>query len=323
MLRNARGWIGATTAAAVVVAGAAAGAGASAQTSSSGSERSGLGSTAPAGSSSANDPHAAAAQREADRILTTFQPPPGAAADNRQPDPVPPGLDRPPVQSAAQTQATAVAWYSTSQTPDQVLSWVQAHRPAGSSWSGSGSGSVGPAFVSFAYPTPQSSLIVTPASGSDGRTVIRLDASVIWTPSRGADTRLGYHTPSVTVVTTNTLNPHSGLPADETTPVTATAPLVVHQVVDLLNALQPEIPSTRHCANDDGTRVQITLPDLATAVAVAGGCGDVTVTPVDGPAQHYTAGDLIPRVYALFGITWSRTGGLPPGTERTGAFGLR
>lgn len=215
--------------------------------------------------------------------------------------------------------ATAVAWYTTSQTPDEVLAWVQAHRPTGSSPSGSGSGSVGPSFVTFAYPTPNSSLIVTPASGPAGRTVIRLDASVIWTPSRNADTRLGYTASSVTVVTVNSLNPHNALPARET------APLVVHQVVDLLNALQPQIPASRNCAMDDGTRVRITLPGLATVTANPGGCGEVTVAPANGAAvQTYAGGpDLVTRVYALFGVTWSRTGDLPPGTERTGASGLQ
>ena len=318
--RNTRGWIGLALAAAVGVAGAVIGA----QASSSGSAPSTAGSAVAAGSSSANDPHEAAAQREADRILTTFQPPPGAAKAAHRPDPVPSGLQGPPVQSGAQTQAVSVAWYSTSQTPDQVLAWVQAHRPTGSTASGGGSGSTGPSFLTFAYGTSDSSLIVTPQSGSDGRTVIRLDASVVWTPSRAAGSKLGYDAPSVSVVTTDTLNPHSALPATETRTVTATAPLIVHQVVDLLNALQPQIPGTRHCAMDDGTRVLITLPGVAAVSADPGGCDDVTITPQAGAPQSYSGGSaLVTKVYALFGIIWSRTGDLPPGTERTGASGTR
>ena len=320
-LRNTRGWIGLALAAAVGIAGAAVGA----QTSSSASAPAAAGSAIAAGSSSANDPHGTAAQREADRILTTFQPPPGAIKSAHQPDPVPSGLQGPPLRSAAQTQAVAVAWYSTSQTPDQVLEWVQAHRPTGSSASGGGSGSSSaPNFLTFSFATLDSQLIVTPESGSDGRTVIRLDASVIWTPSRAAGSRLGYDAPSVSVVTTNTLNPQFSLPATETRTVTATAPLVVHQVVDLLNALQPPIPGTRHCADDDGTRVLITLPGLATVSANPGGCGDVKVTPQGGAPQYYAGGSaLITKVYALFGIIWSRTNDLPPGTERTAASGTR
>jgi hypothetical protein len=317
-VRNTRGWIGLALAAAVGVAGAAVGA----QASSSGSAPSAAGSAVAAGSSSANDPHDAAAQREADRILTTFQPPPGAAKAAHQPDPVPSGLQGPPIQSGAQTQAVSVAWYSTSQTPDQVLEWVQAHRPTGSSASGGGSGSTGPSFLTFSYATLDSSLIVTPQSGSDGRTIIRLDASVVWAPSRASGSKLGYGAPSVSVVTTNTLNPHNTLPATETRTVTATAPLVVHQIVDLLNALQPQIPGTRHCAMDDGTRVRITLPGLATVSADPGGCDDVTITPRGGTPQYYSGGTtLVTKVYSLFGITWSRTGGLPQGIERTEASG--
>jgi hypothetical protein len=317
-VRNSRGWIGLTAAALVVIAGAAVGA----QASPSGSGPAKAGSAAATGSSSADDPHEAAAQREADRILTTFQPPPGATKAARRPDPVPSGLQGPPQQSAALTQAISIAWYSTSQTPDQVLAWVQAHRPAGSSWSGSGSGSQGPSFEIFSYATPGSSLIVTPQSGSDGRTVIRLDASVIWTPSRPAGSRLGHDAPSVSVITVNTLNPHNSLPASETRTLTATAPVVVHNVVDLLNNLQPQIPDIRNCAMDDGTRVRITLPGLATVIADPGGCGAVTVTPQGGPRQVYAGGgDLVTKVYALYGVIWSRTGDLPQGIERTGASG--
>jgi hypothetical protein len=124
------------------------------------------------------------------------------------------------------------------------------------------------------------------------------------------------------VVTTDTMNPQTPLSAAETRTVTATDPLIVHQVVDLLNALQPRIPGTRHCAMDDGTRVRITLPGVAAVSAAPGGCGDVTITPQGGSPQDYSGGsELITKVYALFGIIWSRTGDLPPGTERTGASG--
>lgn len=58
---------------------------------------------------------------------------------------------------------------------------------------------------------------------------------------------------------------------------------------------------------DDGTRVRITLPGLATVLADPGGCDGVTVTPHTGSAQHYAGGnELITEVYALFGVTWSR-----------------
>lgn len=307
-------------AAVVVVAGAAAGV----QASSSSSKPSGSGSAAPARSSSANDPHEAVAQREADRIITTFQPPPGATESAHQPDPLPPSLRRPAMRSAAQTQATATAWYLTSESPELVLAWLQSHPPTGASSEGSGSGSAGPSFVSYQYPTPHSSLVVAPETGSDGRTVIRLDASVVWAPSRDPDTLLSYSAPAVTVVTISRMSSQFPVPPNEATPVTSTDPAVVHKVVDLLNALQPPIPGTRDCPAELGVRVQITLPGLAVVNAEAGGCGSVEITPQGGSAQYYDgAGDLIPKVYALFGITWSRSTGLPPGIERTGASGTR
>lgn len=307
-------------AAVAVAAGAAAGA----QASSSGSVPPGGESVAaPAALSSASDPHEAAARREVARILTTFQPPPGAAKASTRPNPVPSGLQGPPLRTAAATQATAVAWYYSSEPPDRVLAWVQTHPPTGSSWSGSGSGSVVPNFVTFSYPTPQSSLIVTPQSGPDGRTIIRLDASVVWNPLRDQTTLLGYGATSVSVITTNKLNPQQRLPAAEAVLKTSTDPAVIRQVVDLINALRPPIPGTRDCAMDDGTRVLITLPGVATVNADPVGCGEVTVTPRNGAPETFDGGDLVPRVYALFGVTWSRSSDLPPRVERTEASGPR
>ena len=256
-------------------------------------------------------------------MLAAFQAPPGAVRAAHQPDPLPSGLTRPPMKSAAQTQVASVGWYETAQSPDEVLAWVKAHPPTGSSLSGSGSGS-GPGFVSFAFPGRLNWLIVTPQSGSDGRTVIRLDASDVWTPSRAPGSTLGSGATSVSVVTVNRMNPGISLPADETATHTSTDPAVIHKVVDLLNALQPPVPGTRNCAADLGTNVLITLPDLATVTAQADGCGEVMISPQGRPAQYYDgAGDLIPKVYALFGITWSRSTGLPPEIEKTGAAGSR
>jgi hypothetical protein len=48
------------------------------------------------------------------------------------------------------------------------------------------------------------------------------------------------------------------------------------------------------------------------------------VTPQGGAPQSYDGGpELITKVYALFGVTWSRSSDLPPGIERTGASGTR
>ncbi|MEZ0106241.1 hypothetical protein ABH920_000222 [Catenulispora sp. EB89] len=302
-----------------VVSGAAVGA----QASSSGPASPATRSIVPAGSSSANDPHEAAAQREVVQMLAAFQPPPGAARVANQPDPLPSGLDRPPTKSDALTQVASVGWYETSQSPDEVLAWVKAHPPTGSALSGSVSGS-GPGFLIFAFPGGTNWLIVTPQSASDGRTIIRLDASDVWTPSRPAGSTLGYTAPSVSVVTVNATDPQFTLSADETATRVSTDPAVVHKVVDLLNALQPPVPGTKNCPADVGVTVQITLPGLAAVAAQASGCGEVVIAPQGGIRQYYDgAADLIPRIYSLFGVTWSRSTSLPPGIERPGAFGTR
>ncbi|MFL6114456.1 MAG: hypothetical protein ACJ786_24320 [Catenulispora sp.] len=284
-LRTARGWLGIALAVVVALAGAASG----------GHE-----------ASAHSDPHATAAQREADRVLTTFLPPPGSTKATGRPDAVPPDLLGPPIMSGAETQATAVAWYYASITPGQVLGWVSTHPPTGSRPEGSGSGSTGPGFLSFQYPTPNSSLIVTPETGTDGRTVIRLDASVIWTPSRAPDSLIGGGAKSVTVVTTNRLNPQAAGPA--AAPLTSTDPQLIARITALVNALQPPIPGTRRCPNDDGTRVRISLASVADVTASPVGCGDVVITTVGGGSAQTMAGgnELVSEVYALFGIAQSR-----------------
>lgn len=256
-------------------------------------------------------------------MLAAFQPPPGAAKAANQPDPLPSGLDRPPMKSAAESQVAAVGWYETSQSPDDVLAWVKAHPPTGSSLTASSSGS-GPSFVTFAFPGRLNWLIVTPQSTSDGRTIIRLDASDVWTPSRPPGSTLGYTATSVSVVTVNPMNPQFALPADETAIHTSTDPAVIHEVVDLLNALQPPVPGTRNCAADIGLAVRITLPGLATVDAQASGCGEVVIAAQGSIRQYYDgAADLIPKLYSLFGVTWSRSTDLPPGIERTEVAGTR
>jgi hypothetical protein len=297
--RTARGWLGAAVAAVVLATGAAVGAHAS---------------------SPGNDPHKTTAQTEADGLLTTFQPPPGTSKAAGRPDPLPADLQGPPISSGAQTQQNSTAWYYTSESPGQVLAWVRAHPPQGSSLATSGSGSFGPGFAGFQYSTPDDSLIVTPERGQDGRTIIRLDAVVVWTPSRNPGSRLGDGATSVSVVATNRLNPQNPLPGTDSGAHTSSDPAVVHRIVDAINALQPPVPGKRFCAMDDGTRVRITLPGVATVVANPGGCFDVVVTPAGAAPQTYTGGpELRTKVYAALGLTWSRTADLPPGTERTGA----
>jgi len=285
-LRTARGWLGIGLAAGMVVAGAAFGAHAA---------------SAPA------DPHRVTAQREADRILTTFVPPPGSRKATSRPDPLPPDLGGPPIQSGSSTRATSITWYYTEATPGQVLAWVAAHPPAGAQPESSGGSSLGPDFKTFQYPAPHSRLIVMPEAGADGRTVVRLDAEVIWTPSRNPDSRVSSGASSVTVVTTNRLNPQRPLPAAESEPLTSTDPVTIQRVTDLLNALAPPIPGVRNCPMDDGTRVSVTLPGHAQVAMSAGGCGNVELTvPGKQPQTLAGGGDLVREVYALFDVTWRR-----------------
>lgn len=215
----------------------------------------------------------------------------------------------PPEQERTATQARAIGWYFTKASPAQVLSWVEAHPPTGSQLEGSGSGTSGPSFLSFQYPTPHSThstLYVTPETGADGRTVIRLDAMVDWVPSRSPDSLVQSGAGSVSVVTVTHSVPPRPLPAAETTPLRSTDPQVIGRIVDLLNALTPPLGGMHSCPISAGTSVTIELDGRGRAEADPQGCGYVILTLPGRQPQILSGGpDLVSRVYALFGVAWN------------------
>ncbi|MFD0639327.1 hypothetical protein ACFQ9X_54845 [Catenulispora yoronensis] len=134
--RAARGWIGIALAAMVMVVAAGFGAHAATAHNDAG--------TKPGADGSTSSSNQAAAQAAADRILTTFQAPPGSRRTAERPDPVPADLAGPPVQEMDGTQARAVGWYSAATTPAEALSWVAAHPPSGAELTGRGARRSGP-----------------------------------------------------------------------------------------------------------------------------------------------------------------------------------
>ena len=288
--RTIRGWIGVALAAGVMAVGAAAGAYA-----------------AP----SHSDPHETAAQSEADHMIASFVAPPGSVRAKSRPNPVPPDLKGPPVHEMISTQTKAIGWYYTPMPPGQVLSWLSTHPPVGARLGGWGSGSSGPAFTAFEFPTPHSTLYVTPEAGSDGRTVIRLDATVDWVPSRTPDSLVRSGAKSVAVLTVSRSVPPQRLPTAETTVLQSTDPHLVGRVVDLLNALPPPPGGRQKCPMDEGISVAVTLDGYGEAEADPEGCGRVVLTLAGRQQQILSGGpELIRQVYALFGVTWQ--GPLPP-----------
>jgi hypothetical protein len=180
-------------------------------------------------------------------------------------------------------------WRVAGEDPAAVLSWFQAHAPAGSSLTTSGSGS-GPGFefnaLGFSFPDitgvlDSRELGVTIAAARGGGTAIRADAQdVYWIPKpRWERVPAGVQQIDVSV---QRLNESTG--DTTTTSQTVTNASQIATIVSLVNALPPAQPWVLMCPADLGPTVMLNFlsapgaAPLATAVAGGSGCGEVSFT---------------------------------------------
>lgn len=119
-------------------------------------------------------------------------------------------------------------------------------------------------------------IVITPAKGADGRTLIRLDAEVVWYPSRPADEHIPASATVLTVTAANTMNP---------TLVSLPKPVTVRVTLTF--------------------RATSTGPIVAELVATDGGCGDLAVT-IGGKKLPTLCGrdDFVARLYQTLGVAW-------------------
>jgi len=188
------------------------------------------------------------------------------------------------------------AWWVVPGTPAQVLAYITAHPPAGSTRFIHGAGASGAngassMFAGFSLPPivnvlSTRSLVVDVVQLPSGSTGLRADAQVLWVTPRPATERIppGIHRVRVSVRSTIPRNkPHQ--PS-----FTVSAPKRVHRLVALLNKLPAGQPGTYACPVDSGIRVRLAfyashaVAPLAVVLVNPGGCEDVQLT-LDGLAQ--------------------------------------
>ena len=171
----------------------------------------------------------------------------------------------------------------------QALAWASAHRPHGSTLTGTGSAEDGPGTTTWedefdqpAVPGVLDSreLIVTAAAAGQGQTAIRVDAEVTWRPGRGPAEVV----PAAAGAVTLSLRPDGNVRVKPPRPVTVTDPARVRQLEALTDGLPVYPPGESSCPFDGGAALTLTFgtrqPRAALAVAVIGleGCEGVDFT---------------------------------------------
>ena len=263
------------------------------------------------------------AAADAAHIIASFPQPPGAVRTGLIASLTAPG------EGPATTPdiATATQWWRAPGRPQAVLGWIRAHVPAGFTLGGYGSGSYEPgptAALSHSWtdqfelpPVPgvltQRWLVVLVVPDGD-QTAIRVDAQVIWLPTRPAAERIPADARVVTITPVFGLQPVKRLePRDPA--VTVTSPAKVAAIAAVIDGLSPFPPGAFSCPADRGADMRLTFstsprgPVVAQLSAQYGGCGVVSVS-IDGrvmPAlSDYTGSgqQLQQRVLAIAGVRW-------------------
>jgi hypothetical protein len=196
------------------------------------------------------------------------------------------------------------AWWVLPGAPAQALTYIRAHPPAGSTLTGTDSGSTRGVITSesltFGWPpitgvldTRQLSITAVALPGAI--TGLRADAQVVWVTPRPA---------SETIPTSARLlrvSVHSSIPANlpHQRPLRFTSLSKIEGVVALLNSLPAAQPGTRSCPDDPGIRVRLAFyaKGVASPLAVARidpyGCGGVQLT-IGGRAQPPLESEALP-----------------------------
>lgn len=260
------------------------------------------------------------------RSLDAFRSPPGSAHSGSRPAGTPKELDEPMTRPNTPNLVTRTGWWTTSGTPDSVISWESAHPPEGMRANGTSTLTSGQrtdelTLTLAASPIPavlpSRNLLVQAARLTNGRTVIRVDAQDTWLAAKSAAETI----PPAAVLTIRPItSPHfrpppAPTPTAPAAPVapkvmTITDPAVIARVAQLIDALPRADPGVRHCPAAFSTSLDLTFeatphgPVAAKVNAAASGCREVSVT-VHGTARPTLDGsDLIDRLQSLLHVRW-------------------
>jgi len=247
----------------------------------------------------------AAARADAASLLASLSLPSGAVPSSTEPAGDGAVLSHPgsgpPVTPNAIDQSV---WWVVPGTPSPVLSYIDAHPPAGSVrvLTGSGTTSTGTSYRIAGYARPAVTgvlserwLIVEVTQLQDGSTGLRADAQVVWLVPRPASEHIAAGARRLRVSVTSSLAPNRS----RQRPIRVTNRKKIRAVVALLNSLPAAQPGVHSCPADFGTTVRLVLyprrgrAPLAIALVNPSGCGDVRLS-LGGRPQPLLASAAFP-----------------------------
>ncbi len=227
-----------------------------------------------------------AAEADAASLLASLNLPPSAVRQTGEPAADDGALGQPASRPATPNLVDDQAWWVVPETTQQVLVYVDDHRPRGGtpSLSGQSSSSGQPIVTSTGFGWPAipgqlglRSLVVAIVQLQHGSTGIRADGEAVWITPRPRSERIPAGTRRVVVSTTEGGKTVEG-------PTTITAPAEVAKAVSVLNALPAFQPGVYSCPADFGWRIRLAFyrtaaassaAPLAMAIVDPNGCGVV------------------------------------------------
>jgi hypothetical protein len=256
-----------------------------------------------------------AAQADAASLLTELSLPEGATQSSIEPAEddsllAHPGVGPPATPNVVDDHA----WWLLPGAPAEVLAYIRAHLPAGTTRALANRGLEGPNVPhneseAFAWPPitdvlAMRWLVVEVVELPDGSTGLRADAQVVWETPRPAPETIpqGSHLLRVSV--------HGSLKGEQPTqrPLSVTSLKKINAIVALLNALPASQPGLRSCPIDRGIRVRLAfyarrgVAPLAVADVNPEGCGGVALTIGGTPQPELESGALLKQVDHLLGV---------------------
>lgn len=245
---------------------------------------SGLAATSPAPTAASN---LAAAQAEAERLLTLVPLPPGAVGSTIEPVGDGAALRYPTIDEATPNLVDAQSWWTTQASPAAVLDYVATHVPAGATQYSETVGFSGspPWFRSYAFPPVPGVLDqrligveVTPLPG--GETGIRTDGEAIWISPRPSWEQIPAGVKTVEITARG--GSFSGRPGPRSSPIILTGTRAA-RLVEFVNAAEIVQPGFRSCPAEFPESVSLGFisaggQTLAHATENPTGCAAISLT---------------------------------------------
>lgn len=256
----------------------------------------------------------AAARADAGALLMATPLPAGATQSSVEPSEAGSKLARPGLWPATPSLVDDHAWWTVPGQRADVLEYVEAHRPAGTSESLCGPSTTNGVIESecayFAWPKAPGMLttrwlVIEVVQLPDGATGLRADAEVVWVTPRPASETVpaGERVLRISVGSSIKAN------QPRQRPLTVTSAERIERIAALIDALPAEQPGSIVCPADFGIDVRLAFyrrreaPPLAVANDDPGGCGEVKLT-IEGRAEAplEDGAQLIARIDRVLGV---------------------